>query len=171
MRRPKAAIPILPPPENQHQTSRGRGRSTQPQQTNQHGNTQQTEQEVKSNSVEGDQKTVPEQFDNTQIEQEYAPEIQETEKTDDLSAITNPVVENTEKDIKNLDIEVPVNLEDITTNQLDDISANDLSKVTINEEDAIPLKIAEPVIEEPENDSNKIENTTTESTVVGEATA
>lgn len=169
MRRPKAAIPILPPPENQHQTSRGRGRSTQPQQTNQHGNIQQTEQEVKSNSVEGDQKTVPEQFDNTQIEQ--APEIQETEKTDDLSAITNPVVENIEKDIKNLDIEVPVNLEDTTTDQLDDISANDLSKVTINEEDAIPLKTTEPVIEEPENDSKKIENTTTESTVVGEATA
>lgn len=168
MRRPKAAIPILPPPENQHQTSRGRGKTTQPQQTNQLGNTQQTEQEVKINSIESDQKTVPEQFDNTEIEQA---EIQETEKIDGSSAIANPVVENTEKDIKILDIGTPVNLGDTATDQLDDISANDSSKVTIKEENIISLKAMEPVIEKAENDSNKVENTTTESTVVEEAVA
>lgn len=168
MRRPKAAIPILPPPENQHQTSRGRGKTTQPQQTNQLVNTQQTEQEVKINSIESDQKTVPEQFDNTEIEQA---EIQETEKIDGSSAIANPVVENTEKDIKILDIGTPVNLGDTTTDQLDNISANDSSKVTMMEENIISLKPMEPVIEKAENDSNKIENTTTESTVVEEAAA
>lgn len=167
MRRPKAAIPILPPPENQHQTSRGRGKTTQPQQTNQLGNTQQTEQEVKINSIESDQKTVPEQFDDAEIEQT---EIQETEKIDGSSAIANPVVENTEKDVKILDIETPVNLGDTTTDQLDDISANDSSKVTMKEEN-ISLKAMEPVIEKAENDSNKVENTTTESTVVEEAVA
>lgn len=168
MRRPKAAIPILPPPENQHQTSRGRGKTTQPQQTNQLGNTQQTEQEVKINSIESDQKTVPGQFDNTEIEQA---EIQETEKIDGSSAIANPVVENTEKDIKILDIGTPLNLGDTTANQLDDISANDSSKVTMKEENIISLKAMEPVIEKAENDSNKVENTTTESTVVEEAVA
>ncbi|XP_068972200.1 protein CASC3 isoform X2 [Bombus flavifrons] len=167
MRRPKAAIPILPPPENQHQISRGRGKTTQPQQTNQLGNTQQTEQEVKINSIESDQKTVPEQFDDAEIEQT---EIQETEKIDGSSAIANPVVENTEKDVKILDIETPVNLGDITTDQLDDISANDSSKVTMKEEN-ISLKAMEPVIEKAENDTNKVENTTTESTVVEEAVA
>ncbi|XP_017798145.1 PREDICTED: protein CASC3 isoform X2 [Habropoda laboriosa] len=171
MRRPKAAIPILPPPENQqHQTSRGRGRSTQQQQPNQPGGIQQTEQEIKTNSVEEDQKTVPEQFDNTQPEQ--AMEVQETEKdTEDLNAITNIVVENNEKDVESPDIDAPVNSEDTTTDQLVEINDNDSSKITIDEENIIPIKTPQTVIEEAENDSNKIENTTPESKVIEEAAA
>lgn len=133
---------------------------------NQPGNTQQTEQEVKINSVEGDQKIVPEQFENPQVED--VTEVQETQKVEDLSAITDTVVENTEKDIKHVDTEAPVNLENTTTDQLDDISANDSSKVTINEQDIIPLKSPPAVVEETENDSNIIESTTTESTAVVE---
>lgn len=170
MRRPKAAIPILPPPENQqHQTGRGRGRSTQPQQINQPGSIQQTEQEVKTNSVEDDQKIVSEQFDNMQIEQ--STDVQETQKIED-SSVMNTVVENTEKEnIKNIETEATVNLENTTADQLNDISANDSSKVIINEQDIIPLKTTQVIIEETKNDSNKIESTTTEITAVEETAA
>lgn len=172
MRRPKAAIPILPPPENQqHQTGRGRGRSTQPQQMNQPGSIQQTEQEVKTNSVEDDQKIISEQFDNMQIEQPT--DVQETQKVEDSSVIINTVVENTEKveNIKNIEPEATVNLENTTADQLNDISANDSSKVIINEQDIIPLKSTQVIIEETKNDSNKIESTTTEITAVEETAA
>lgn len=172
MRRPKAAIPILPPPENQqHQTGRGRGRSTQPQQVNQPGSIQQTEQEVKTNSVEDDQKIISEQFDNMQIEQPTS-DVQETQKIEDSSVIMNTVVENTEKEnIKNIEPEATVNLENTTADQLNDISANDSSKVIINEQDIIPLKTTQVIIEETKNDSNKIESTTTEITAVEETAA
>ncbi|CAK9830326.1 Protein CASC3 [Anthophora retusa] len=175
MRRPKAAIPILPPPENQqHQTSRGRGRSTQQQPTNQPGGgTQQSEQEIKINSVEEDQKIVPEQFDNTQAEQAEQ-EVQETEKdTEDLNVTTNTVVESNEKEVESPEIDTPVvNSEDTATDQLIEINDNDSSKITINEEDIIPMKTPQTVIEEAENDSNKIENAATaESKVIEEAAA
>lgn len=172
MRRPKAAIPILPPPENQqHQTGRGRGRSTQPQQINQPGSIQQTEQEVKTNSVEDDQKIISEQFDNMQIEQPT--DVQETQKVEDTSVIMNTVIENTEKveNIKNIEPEATVNLENTTADQLNDISANDSSKVIINEQDIIPLKSTQVIIEETKNDSNKIESTATEITAVEETAA
>ncbi|XP_076765950.1 CASC3 exon junction complex subunit isoform X2 [Xylocopa sonorina] len=173
VRRPKAAIPILPPPE-QYQ-SRGRGRSTQPQPMIQPGSTQQTEQEVTSNSVEDDQKNIPEQFDNAQTEQQVT-EVEEIQKNEDLSATLDSAVENTEKEIKcpDTDTEAPLNSEDTTTTAdqlVDETDTNNSSKVTINEQDIIPLKTPQAIIEEIENDSNKIENTTTESAVVEKAAA
>lgn len=170
MRRPKAAIPILPPPENQqHQTSRGRGRSTQPQQNNQVGNIQQTEHEIKTDLEESDQKIVSEQFDNIQTEQ--ITEVEEAPKNDDLSAITDTMVENKEKDVPDVDIDIPVGSEGVTTDQVDGISDHDSLKVTIDDQNIIPLKSSEAVVEETENDSNKIETTASESKVVEEAAA
>lgn len=137
------------------------------------GSTQQTEQEVTSNSVEDDQKNVPEQFDNAQIEEQIA-EVEEIQKNEDLSATLDSAVENTEKEIKcpDTDTEAPVNSEETTTaDQLDEIDTNNTSKVTINEEDIIPLKTPQAVIEEIENDANKIESTATESAVVEKAAA
>lgn len=173
MRRPKAAIPILPPPDNQqHQSTKGRGRSIQPQPTNQPGIIQQNEQEAKTNSVEDEQKAVSEQFDNTQIEEAATP-IPEIEKTGDLSAIVDTVIENEENnDVKEIDTtDTPVASELVTTDSpVEIISANDSSKVTVDDENII--SIASPTVnEKSENDSVLIESSTTESKVVEEATA
>ncbi|XP_076174148.1 CASC3 exon junction complex subunit isoform X2 [Ptiloglossa arizonensis] len=170
MRRPKAAIPILPPPDNQHQSSRGRGRSTQQQQTNQPGNMQQSEQEVKDNLMEDEQKTVPEQFDSTPIEQ-ITVQVQETQEIEDLSAIANVVVEDEGKDVKDVDTETTVDSQVVTADPINEISDSDLTKVAIDEQDVIPLKSLQTVVEKTENDSSIIETTTSESTVVEEAAA
>ncbi|XP_012152846.2 CASC3 exon junction complex subunit isoform X2 [Megachile rotundata] len=170
IRRPKAAIPILPPPENQqHQTGRGRGRSTQQAQNNQVGNMQQTDQEVKTNLVEGDQKPVSEQFDNVQSEQII--DSEEIQKNDDLSEVTDTMVESKEKDIENVDIDIPVDSEGVITDQVDGTSDNDSLKVTVNDQNIIPLMSAQAVAEETENDSSKIESATLGSTVLEEAAA
>ncbi|XP_031845556.1 CASC3 exon junction complex subunit isoform X2 [Nomia melanderi] len=185
MRRPKAAIPILPPPDNQqHQSTKGRGRSIQSQPTSQPGGIQQTEQEAKTNSVEDEQKTVSEQFDNTQIEQAATP-VQEPEKTGDLSAIVETVVENEEKndvkdDVKDdvkevVDTDTPVASELVATDSaVETISASDTSKVTVDDENIIPVT-PPTVIEKSEIDPVTIESSTAESKEAGplveEATA
>ncbi|XP_078037577.1 CASC3 exon junction complex subunit isoform X2 [Augochlora pura] len=166
MRRPKAAIPILPPPDNQqHQSGKGRGRSTQLQQPNQPGNMQQTDQEIKSGLMEGEQQGIPEQFENVQIEQN--PPIQETQKGIDLSAIPDTMVE--EVDAKDVDIDTPVVQELVTTDPIDEImNANNSSKITLDE-NIVPIKTT--AVEKAENDPIVIESSTTESKVVEEAAA
>ncbi|XP_015430720.1 PREDICTED: protein CASC3 isoform X2 [Dufourea novaeangliae] len=174
MRRPKAAIPILPPPDNQqHQTGgKGRGRSTPQQLSNQFGNMQQTEEEIKLNSMEDEQKTALEQFDDTEIDQTFLG--QETQKDEDLSVITSTVNENEEKDVKNVEKETAVVSEIVATEPDVEIiiSANDTSKVIIIEdENIIPNKSPLTIVEETENDLNTIESSTTESKIVEEAAA
>lgn len=170
MRRPKAAIPILPPPDNQYQPGRGRGRSTQQQQqTNQPGCLLHIEQEAKPICMEGSQNNVPETFDNTQIEQ--TTDIQEEQSNNVLSTVTNTAVDDTDKDIQSLDINVPESSPDTNKEELDKIDLDDSLKVTINEQDIISIKTPETVIEKTEIDSNKTEAIVTESFGVEEAAA
>lgn len=168
VRRPKAAIPILPPPE-QVQT-RGRGRMTQSPQMVQAGGVQQFGQEMKANSVEDDQKTVPEQFDDV----EETEVREQPEKNEDLSVlITDTVVENDAQDMKSSDTDMPVNSEHVVADQLDGtiVDTNDLSKGIIDEEKIISLKTPQTVIEDVKDDSSKIEKAASESTVIEEAVA
>lgn len=138
---------------------------------NQPGSIQQNEQEAKTNSEEDEQKTVSEQFDNTQIEPAATP-VPETEKTGDLSAIIDTVIENEEKDdVKEVDTDTPVASELVTTDSaVEMISDNDSIKVTVDDENIIPIT-SPTVNEKSENDSVMIESSTTESKVVEEATA
>ena len=81
------------------------------------------------------------------------------------------MVENKEKDVPDVDIDISVGSEGVTTDQVDGISDHDSLKVTIDDQNIIPLKSPEAVVEETENDSNIIETTTSESKVVEEAAA
>ncbi|XP_076655665.1 CASC3 exon junction complex subunit isoform X1 [Halictus rubicundus] len=166
MRRPKAAIPILPPPDNQQQQgSKGRGRSTQPQQFNQLGNAQQIEQEIKGSMVEVEQQAISEQFENVQVEQSST--IQEMQKGGDLSAIADSMVE---EDTKSVEIDAPVVQELVTTEPIVEIiNANDSSKIALEDENIVHIKTT--VIEKTENDPIVIESSTTDSKVVEEAAA
>lgn len=168
MRRPKAAIPILPPPENQHQSSRGRGRITQQQQASLAGGTLHTDMEVKANLLEGDEKPVPGQFDNTQDEQ--IGQLEETEEIDEPSVVTDIVVDD-EKHVKNIEIDAPLDSQVVGTEQTEEISANDTSKLAIDDEIIIPLKSPHTLVEKTEIDLEKIEIAAAESTVVEEAAA
>lgn len=170
LRRPKAAIPILPPPENQHQTGKGRGRSTQ-QQASQPGNVLQTEHDVKASLMEDDQKILLEQFDDALGEEFTEVQDIEQDQAEDTNVITSNVVDDEGKETENLDIGIPVDSQVITTDRPDEISVDVTLKVAIDDENIIPLKPSQEIVENIENDSNKIEAATTESTVVEEAAA
>ncbi|XP_032665459.1 protein CASC3-like isoform X2 [Odontomachus brunneus] len=178
MRRPKAAIPILPPPDNQ-QSSRGRGRSTQQyQQNNQPGNTQQTEQEVKINTVAGsDDKPVPGQFDSVQIEQSNTPKDQESQKIQaSLDAVrTVNIDEIVDKNI-NVDTHIMLDASSVKKDNLDDsVSVKTLLETTSNEKDAVshnPAILATTTTTtETEHELSNIESAITENTIVEKAAA
>lgn len=172
LRRPKAAIPILPPPDNQ-QSSRGRGRSTQQYQNNQSGNTQQTEQEVKSggNAVESDEKPVPGQFDSVQVEQ---PNMlnQEAQKNQIPDAIRDAMndVDGKVEVVINADVHINIDSSPIKKDNLDDsVSVKELLEATSNEKDTVshsPTTLASV-----ETELGNIESAIPESTIVEEAAA
>lgn len=173
MRRPKAAIPILPPPDNQ-QTVRGRGRSTQQyQQNNQSaggGNIQQTEKEIKiGNTVESDEKSVPGQFDSVQIEQLNTPS-QESPKNQALDMVR---IANEADEMIETNINIDASKKDaaaIQDNIDDSVSVKELLEATSNEKNTVshsPTTLAA----ETERELGNIETAIPESTIVEEAAA
>lgn len=172
MRRPKAAIPILPPPDNQ-QSGRGRGRSTQQYQNNQSSNTQQIEQqEVKSdNAVESDDKPMPGQFDSAQIEQSYTPD-QESQKNQvsDMVRTVNDADEKIEINT-NVDNHIIVDALVQKDNLEDSVSVKELLKTTSNETNTIVDSPTTLTVVETERELGNIESTIPESTIVEKAAA
>lgn len=172
MRRPKAAIPILPPPDNQ-QSSRGRGRSTQQYQNNQSNNTQQIEQqEVKSgNAVESDEKPMPGQFDSAQIEQSYTPD-QEPQKNQvsDMVRTVNDADEKIEINT-NVDNRITVDALVQKDNLEDSVSVKELLETTSNENNTIADSPTTLTVVETERELGNIESTIPESTIVEKAAA
>ncbi|KAL0103116.1 hypothetical protein PUN28_017446 [Cardiocondyla obscurior] len=171
LRRPKAAIPILPPPDNQ-QSGRGRGRSTQQYQNNQSaGNVQQTEQEIKSsNAVESDEKPVLGQFDSAQIEQPSTLnlESQKVEASDADKAV-NDLDEQVEI-ITNVDAHVNIDASPVKKDNLDDsVSVKELLEVTSNEKNTVshnPTTLASV-----ETELGNIESAIPEGTIIEKAAA
>lgn len=172
MRRPKAAIPILPPPDNQ-QSGRGRGRSTQQYQNNQSSNTQQIEQqEVKSdNAVESDDKPMPGQFDSAQIEQSYTPD-QESQKNQvsDMVRTVNDADEKIEINT-NVDNHIIVDALVQKDNLEDSVSVQELLETTSNEKNTIVDSPTTLTVVETERELGNIESTIPESTIVEKAAA
>lgn len=180
MRRPKAAIPILPPPDNQ-QSSRGRGRSTQQyQQINQPGNMQQTEQEVKTNAVaESDDKHVPGQFDNSsvQVEQSNTPKDQESQKIQaSLDAVRTVNVDESVDENTNVDTRIMLDTSAVKKDNVDDsVSVKELLETTSNEKDAVSYNSATlatiTTTTETEHEISNIESAIAENTIVEKAAA
>lgn len=175
MRRPKAAIPILPPPDNQ-QSGRGRGRSTQQYQNNQSNNIQQIEQqeqqEVKSgNAVESDDKPMPGQFDSAQIEQSYTPD-QESQKNQvsDMVRTVNDADEKIEINT-NIDNRITVDALVQKDNLEDSVSVKELLETTSNENNTIVDSPTTLTVVETERELGNIESTIPESTIVEKAAA
>lgn len=167
LRRPKAAIPILPPPDNQ-QSSRGRGRSTQQYQSG--GNTQQTEQEIKTNAVESDEKPVPGQFDSAQVEQSSTSN-QESQKNEapDIIRTVNDMNDDVET-ITIADTHIHIDASPVKKDNLDDsVSVKELLEVTSNEKNTVshsPTTLASV-----ETELGNIESAIPESTIVEKAAA
>jgi len=171
LRRPKAAIPILPPPDNQ-QSGRGRGRSTQYQNNQSSSNTQQqTEQEAKSgNMVESDEKPVPGQFDSAQTEQPSTLN-QESQKDQDTETIRT--VNNMDEEVEmitNADSHITIDASPVKKDNLDDsVSVKELLEATSNEKNAVshsPTTLASV-----ETELGNIESAIPESTIVEKAAA
>ncbi|KAG5325679.1 CASC3 protein, partial [Pseudoatta argentina] len=167
LRRPKAAIPILPPPDNQ-QSGRGRGRSTQYQNNQSSSNMQQqTEQEAKSgNMVESDEKPVPGQFDSAQIEQPSTLN-QESQKDQDTETIRT--VNNMDEEIEMIttaDSHINIDTSPVKKDNLDDsVSVKELLEATSNEKNThSPTTLASV-----ETELGNIESTIPESTIVEKA--
>lgn len=178
MRRPKAAIPILPPPDNQ-QSGRGRGRSTQQyQQNNQLGNMQQIEQEIKTNAVAGsDDKPVPGQFDCVQIEQSNTPKDQESQKIQaSLDTVRTVNVDEVVVDKNtNIDTHIMLDASSVKKDNVDDsVSVKTLLETTSNEKDAVsynPAILATTTTTETEHELSNIESAIAENTIVEKAAA
>lgn len=115
--------------------------------------------------LEGDEKPVPGQFDNTQDEQIGHEEI------DESCVVTDIVVDDDENHVKNIEIDAPLDSQVVATEQTEKISANDTSKLVIDDEIIIPLKSPQTLVEKTEIDLEKIEIAVPESTVVEEAAA
>lgn len=172
MRRPKAAIPILPPPDNQQQSSRGRGRSTQQyQQSNQPGNMQQSEQEVKANAVAGsDEKPVPGQFDNVQVEQSKDQESQKSQTSSDTVRTVN-VDDSVDKNT-DVDTHIMLDASSVKKDNVDDsVSVKELLETASNEKDLMPHNPATLATTETEHELSNIESAITENTIVEKAAA
>jgi len=139
MRRPKAAIPILPPPDNQ-QSGRGRGRSTQQYQHNNQpvGNVQQTEQQEIKNAVESDEKVVSGQFDSAEIESSSVPKQEyEKDQPTDMIATTDDTNKSVEESI-NVEMQTKIDtLSDKTDNVDNSNNAKELLEITSNEKDSV----------------------------------
>jgi hypothetical protein len=138
MRRPKAAIPILPPPDNQ-QSGRGRGRSTQQYQHNNQsgGNVQQTE-EIK-NAVESDEKIMSGQFDSVEIESSSIPKQEyEKDQPTDMIATTDDTNKSAEESIN---VEMQTKLDTLSSAKTDNMDNSDNTKelleITSNEKDSV----------------------------------
>jgi len=169
LRRPKAAIPILPPPDNQ-QSGRGRGRSAQQYQNQSGGNTQQTEQEAKSdNAVESDEKPVLGQFDSAQVEQPSTSN-QESQKSlaPDAIRTVNDIDEKVE--MTNADTHIKIDAPLVKKDNLDDsVSVKELLEATSNEKNTIshsPTTLANV-----ETELGNIESAIPEGTIVEKAAA
>ncbi|XP_066601229.1 protein CASC3-like [Prorops nasuta] len=122
-RRPKAAIPILPPPDNQQHQSRGRGRSTQ--QSVQPSCVQQIEKDAKTEIVENNHKFISGQFDNVQSEEQNVEKRQRGEVIDALPNIT--------KNEHTISANAIVDTVDITTNVTNTANMINASSVTTAE--------------------------------------
>ncbi|EFN76144.1 protein CASC3 isoform X2 [Harpegnathos saltator] len=193
IRRPKAAIPILPPPDNQ-QSGRGRGRSTQQyQQSNQLGNMQQPEQqEVKINAVAGsDEKSVPGQFDSVQVEQSSTPKDQESQKIQASSDTVRTVnIDESVDRNTNVDTHIMLDASSIKKDNVNDsVSVKELLETTCIEKDTVLPNQATLAITaitttaaatattitttatETEHELNNIESAITENTIVEKAAA
>ncbi|XP_077259839.1 CASC3 exon junction complex subunit isoform X1 [Temnothorax americanus] len=173
LRRPKAAIPILPPPDNQ-QSGRGRGRSTQQYQNNQSGgNAQQTEQEVKSgNAMESDEKPVPGQFDSAQVEQPCTPsqESQNSQVRDVIRAVND--MDGKVEIIANADAHIKIDASPVRKDNLDDsVSVKELLEATSNEKNAVSHSPTPQTLAGVETELGNIESAIPESTIVEKAAA
>ncbi|XP_071581148.1 uncharacterized protein Btz isoform X2 [Temnothorax nylanderi] len=173
LRRPKAAIPILPPPDNQ-QSGRGRGRSTQQYQNNQSGgNAQQTEQEVKSgNAMESDEKPVPGQFDSAQVEQPCTPsqEFQNSQAPDVIRAVND--MDGKVEIIANADAHIKIDASPVRKDNLDDsVSVKELLEATSNEKNAVSHSPTPQTLAVVETELGNIESAIPESTIVEKAAA
>lgn len=170
MRRPKAAIPILPPPDNQQ--NRGRGRTTQQyQQNNQFNNIQQIEQEIKPNTMEDDEKAVPGQFDNVQIEQSTPHQESQEIEILDTDRIVNAADEDVEKNT-DINMHIPLSTSSIKDDDIDDnVSVKELMEVTSHERDTISHDQTTLDIAETEHELTNIESTISESTIIEKAAA
>ncbi|XP_024884102.1 protein CASC3 isoform X2 [Temnothorax curvispinosus] len=173
LRRPKAAIPILPPPDNQ-QSGRGRGRSTQQYQNNQSGgNAQQTEHEVKSgNAMESDEKPVPGQFDSAQVEQPCTPsqESQNSQAPDVIRAVND--MDGKVEIIANADAHIKIDASPVRKDNLDDsVSVKELLEATSNEKNAVSHSPTPQTLAGVETELGNIESAIPESTIVEKAAA
>jgi len=172
MRRPKAAIPILPPPDNQ-QSGRGRGRSAQQyQHNNQPGaNAQQIEQqEIKDAVMESDEKTVSGQFDSAaQIETSSVPK-QEYEKNQSMDMIaitddTNKSAETSIVEISQTKVDALSSVETDDNNTDNSNDAKELLQITCNEKDSISCDPSTMLtVTEAERELSNIESVISENT-------
>ncbi|XP_015524060.2 protein CASC3 isoform X1 [Neodiprion lecontei] len=186
MRRPKAAIPILPPPDNQqHMTSRGRGRTIQQQIISVPvGGVQRTNTESKNNMVEGDGKFVQAQFAGVQIEKQVlidqfavneTTEVRENSvDNEDKDVISNSEITNiseTSKELK-VSLDVVVMTEQRQDNEQETEQLQQQEQHVLESDDVITTKTAEQVIiNTTEPELPKIENKVMESPAVEEAAA
>lgn len=172
MRRPKAAIPILPPPDIL-QNSRGRGRTTQQYQNNQPA--QQIEQETKNNIVAGsDEKPVPGQFDSVEIEQSSILNNQEFQNSQPSNTVRTVNVDESIDQSIDVDANTTVDILSVKKDNVDEsISVKELLETTSSEKNTItqnPTTLATTTTE-TECELNNIESTIVESTIVEKAAA
>lgn len=181
MRRPKAAIPILPPPDNQ-QSARGRGRSAQQyQHNNQPGvNVQQSEPQEPKNMVESDEKSVPGQFDSAQIELLSSVPSQEYPKNQAIvvDAVVTAVDDTNKSAERIVDVETRAKVDALPPAVQDDVdssnSVKELLEITSNENNAVSRSsptTTPATAAESEHELGNIESAISESTIVEKAAA
>ncbi|XP_046739131.1 protein CASC3-like isoform X3 [Diprion similis] len=191
MRRPKAAIPILPPPDNQqHMTSRGRGRTTQQQSLPvPGGGMQRTNTEGKNNLAEGDGKFIQAQCAGNQIEKQIPTDhfaVNDTTEVgancadnEDKDVISNSEMTNISETPNELKISLDVVVmkeqqqenEQEQEQQQEQEQPQEQQRVS-ESDDVITNKAAEQVtVNTTEPELPKIENKVIESPVVEEAAA
>lgn len=159
MRRPKVAIPILPPPDNLQNQSRGRGRSNQQMNGQLVGNFRQPQnQHFALNEFEHpitvieDHQTVQGQFDDLvnnqqmmdhcQVNEMTAPVIEMKNESTNVIEIIDNTVDLIEMEPQVIDETIPETSSDTVTDDQNDPPIEELNKVEINQ---VP---EDPIIEE-----------------------
>ncbi|XP_012253652.2 protein CASC3 isoform X1 [Athalia rosae] len=171
IRRPKAAIPILPPPENQqHMSNRGRGRTQQPQSLPMPGGMQRPPHAEGKNVVIDDDGKFPQgQFPNVQQEKQVIVD-QFVANEHDEAAIT--YVNNGDSNTTNSENEVNSENSQELKISLDVVVLKDQPQRVVEIDDnVVPEKKLDQIIVNNEPELPKIENAVHESPAVEEAAA
>ncbi|XP_015109022.1 protein CASC3 isoform X2 [Diachasma alloeum] len=159
VRRPKAAIPILPPPDNSqyHQGSRGRGRSITQTQQNPTSNIQSFEDPT-IDPTDLKQKFPPETFENSQLEGYDSPPDHVTQSESKETAVIEGNAKSPE--ISEVEVErVEAVVEAPETDKLTNVVINDEKVAT-----SVDITVGETAI-------TKVESVVHENHVVEEAAA